>query len=190
MNFRIIAIAAFVLLIVLVLIRAAILRRRGVKAIVFGKTDKSDFLLAIPILFFVYALVGLPLPNFLRHKMIDSDILGWCGVALCAAALIWFAVTLRCFGHSFRVGIDENTKDELITGGTFALSRNPLYAGFDAFFIGQLFIAPNLASLIVAVFFGAVIHRQILREEKFLRAHYGREYADYCGKVRRYLLTF
>ena len=59
--------------------------------------------------------------------------------------------------------------------------------GFDAFFIGQLFIAPNLASLIVAVFFGVVIHRQILREEKFLRAHYGQEYADYCGKVRRYL---
>ena len=187
MTFRIIAIVAFLLLIILVLIRAAILRRQGVKAMVFGQTDKSDFLLAIPILFFIYTLTGLPLPEFLRHRVIDSSILGWCGVILCAAALVWFAMTLRYFGRSFRVGIDENTKEKLITGGTFALSRNPLYVGFDAFFIGQLLIAPNLATLIVAVFFGAVIHRQILREEKFLRAHYGREYADYCGKVRRYL---
>jgi len=187
MNFHIIAIAAFALLIVLVLIRAAILRRQGVKVIVFGKTDKSDFLLAIPILFFVYALVGLPLPEILKHKVISGDIFGWCGVILCAAALVWFAVTLQTFGRSFRVGIDEDTKDKLITGSTFSISRNPLYVGFDAFFIGQLLIAPNLASLIVAVFFGAVIHRQILREEKFLRAHYGQEYADYCGRVRRYL---
>jgi len=181
------AIAAFALLIVLVLIRAAILRRQGVKAIVFGETDKSDFLLAIPILLFVYTLAGLPLPDILRHKVIGSDILGWCGVALCAAAIVWFAVTLQTFGRSFRVGIDESTKEKLITGGTFSLSRNPLYVGFDVFFIGQLLIARSLALLIVAVFFGAVIHRQILREEKFLQIHYGQDYADYCEKVRRYL---
>jgi len=187
MIFQIIAIAAFLLLIVLVLIRAAILRRQGVKAMVFGKTDKSDFLLAIPVLFFVYTLTGLPLPELLQRRVIDSDIFGWCGAVLCAAALVWFAVTLQNFGRSFRVGIDESTKDKLITSGTFSLSRNPLYVGFDVFFIGQLLIAPNLALLLVAVFFGTVIHRQILREEKFLRAHYGQEYADYCGKVRRYL---
>ncbi|MCL2343640.1 MAG: isoprenylcysteine carboxylmethyltransferase family protein [Firmicutes bacterium] len=187
MDFRYIAVTAFALLIVLVLIRAAILRRQGIKVIIFGETDKSDFLLILPILFFVYALIGLPLPELLKHRALDSELLGWCGVALCAAALVWFAVTLRHFGSSFRVGIDENTKEKLITGGTFSLSRNPLYIGFDVFFIGQLLIAPNLASLIVVLFFGAVIHRQILREEKFLRAHYGQEYADYCGKVRRYL---
>jgi len=187
MIFQIIAITAFLLLIALALVRAAILRRQGVKAMVFGQTDKSDFLLVIPVLFFVYALAGLPLPGILTYHVINSDTLRWTGAVLCAAALVWFAMTLRYFGRSFRVGIDENTKEKLITGGTFALSRNPLYVGFDAFFIGQLLIAPNLATLIVAVFFGAVIHRQILREEKFLRAHYGREYADYCGKVRRYL---
>jgi len=186
-HFQIIAITAFALLIILVLVRAAILRRHGVKAIVFGETDKSDFFLAIPILFFVYALFGFPLPEFLARRIIDNDILNWCGAILCIAAIVWFAVTLKHFGRSFRVGIDENTKERLITCGTFSLSRNPLYMGFDAFFIGQLLIAPNLASLIVVLFFGAVIHRQILREEKFLRTHYGQEYADYCGKVRRYL---
>ena len=185
--FRYIAITAFLSLIILVLIRAAVLKRQGVKAILFGKTDKSDFALSIPILFFVYALIGLPLPAFLRYKVTDSAVLGWCGVILCAAAIAWFAAALRGFGRSFRVGIDEDTKDKLITGGAFSISRNPLYVGFDVFFIGQLLMAPNLAMLAVAVVFAAVIHRQILREEKFLRGHYGREYVNYCGKVRRYL---
>ncbi|MDR2500992.1 MAG: hypothetical protein LBD37_07940 [Treponema sp.] len=31
------------------------------------------------------------------------------------------------------------------------------------------------------------IHRQILREEKFLKKHYGNEYEEYCNQVRRYL---
>jgi hypothetical protein len=31
-----------------------------------------------------------------------------------------------------------------------------------------------------------MIHRQILRKEKFLKAHYGADYESYCRKVRRY----
>ena len=30
-------------------------------------------------------------------------------------------------------------------------------------------------------------HRQILREEAFLKKQYGGEYAAYCAKVRRYI---
>ncbi|MDR0305399.1 MAG: hypothetical protein LBI42_01030 [Chitinispirillales bacterium] len=37
------------------------------------------------------------------------------------------------------------------------------------------------------MFFVTVIHRQVLREEKFLRKHYGEEYENYCRRVRRYL---
>jgi protein-S-isoprenylcysteine O-methyltransferase Ste14 len=32
-----------------------------------------------------------------------------------------------------------------------------------------------------------VIHRQILREEAFLQSHYGEEFTQYRGKVRRYI---
>jgi protein-S-isoprenylcysteine O-methyltransferase Ste14 len=32
-----------------------------------------------------------------------------------------------------------------------------------------------------------LIHRQVLREESYLRDHYGEEYSEYCGQVRRYL---
>jgi protein-S-isoprenylcysteine O-methyltransferase Ste14 len=32
-----------------------------------------------------------------------------------------------------------------------------------------------------------LFHRQVLREEDYLRQHYGQAYMDYCNRVRRYL---
>jgi len=45
---NILSVCAFAAFVVIVLIRAAIMRNNGIKAIVFGVTDKSDFLL-VPI---------------------------------------------------------------------------------------------------------------------------------------------
>ena len=108
-------------------------------------------------------------------------------VLICTASLIWFGITLNIFGKSFRVGIDENTTEKLITNGTFSISRNPIYLAFMTFFIGFFIVYPNITSSIGLVFIIAMIHRQILREEKFLNNHYGKEYEEYCNKVRRYI---
>jgi protein-S-isoprenylcysteine O-methyltransferase Ste14 len=32
-----------------------------------------------------------------------------------------------------------------------------------------------------------LLHRQVLREEEYLRKHYGEEYTQYSRRVRRYL---
>ncbi|WP_168162537.1 phosphatidylethanolamine N-methyltransferase family domain-containing protein [Mycobacterium haemophilum] len=32
-----------------------------------------------------------------------------------------------------------------------------------------------------------LIHRQVLREEDFMRQRYGQEYLEYCSHVRRYI---
>ncbi|MDL2253987.1 isoprenylcysteine carboxylmethyltransferase family protein [Ruminococcaceae bacterium OttesenSCG-928-I18] len=179
------------LLIALVLSRSILLRRQGVKAVVFGKTDKSDFLLLPVILLFVYsllaALFGLPFPALLLRPFWQAVFTDCIAVALCTGSLVWFALTLKAFGRSFRVGIDEGTRDELITDGTFSLSRNPLYVAFIAFFLGFFLSAPNCMSALFLLFLTTMVHRQILREKKFLAAHYGAAYEQYCARVRRYL---
>ncbi|MDR0463989.1 MAG: hypothetical protein LBG94_02600 [Treponema sp.] len=122
------------ILIIMVLIRAAILRRHGIKAVVFGVTNKTDFIIIPVILFFFYGLlssvINLPFPDILVKSFLNSDVLYIIAVIICTISLIWFGITLNVFGKSFRVGIDENTKDQLITKGTFAISRNPVYLGF------------------------------------------------------------
>jgi protein-S-isoprenylcysteine O-methyltransferase Ste14 len=175
----------------MVITRAIILRRHGIKAVVFGVTDKTDYFLVPVIITFFYALTAsftnLPFPAVLTKLFIENNILIVCAIVICTASLVWFAITLKIFGKSFRVGIDEKTNDKLITNGTFTVSRNPIYIAFIAFFTGILAAYPNVVSLLFVVFLTAMVHRQVLREEKFLKSHYGEEYEKYCEKVRRYL---
>ena len=53
--------------------------------------------------------------------------------------------------------------------------------------LGQFLIFSNW---ILLVYIGAAIwlfHRQVLREEDYLKQYYGNEYLEYCDRVRRYL---
>jgi protein-S-isoprenylcysteine O-methyltransferase Ste14 len=179
------------LLIIMVLIRSAMLRRHGIKVIVFGVTHKTDFLIIPVVLLFLYAMLSpifnFPFPNILTANFWENKILYICAVVLCFITLIWFAVTLKVFGKSFRVGIDENTKNDLITNGTFSISRNPIYLAFITFFTGMFLSYPNIISSLFLLLIILTIHRQILREEAFLKKQYGDEYEKYCKKVRRYI---
>jgi protein-S-isoprenylcysteine O-methyltransferase Ste14 len=179
------------ILILMVLIRSAILRSNGIKAIVFGVTDKTDFFMLPVILFFLYALLStifdLPFPPILKNLFWRNTILAVCAIAICTASLVWFGLTLKTFGKSFRVGIDENSNEKLITNGTFSISRNPIYLAFITFFIGLFLSYPNVISSVFLALLGLAVHRQILREEEFLKNHYGKEYEEYCTKVRRYI---
>ena len=178
-------------LIIMVLIRAIMLRRHGIKAIVFGVTDKTDYFIIPVVLLFFYALlssiVNLPFPDILFKSFFEMRILYILSIIICTISLIWFGITLKIFGKSFRVGIDEKSKDELITKGTFSLSRNPIYTGFIAFFTGILIAYSNITILFFLIFLVIMIHRQIAREEIFLKNHYGDEYEKYCKKVRKYM---
>ena len=178
-------------LVVMVLVRAAMLRRRGIKAIVFGETDKTDFVIIPVVVFFFYTLLAavfnLPLPYILKRYFWESAVLDWIAVIICTASLVWFGITLKVFGNSFRVGIDEKTEDKLITGGTFAFSRNPIYTAFIAFFLGMFLAYPVITIALFLIFLTIMIHRQILREEVFLKNHYKGEYEEYCRRVRRYI---
>ena len=182
---------AFILLAALAAGRGLMLRRRGKNPFVFGRTHKSDFLLVPAVAFFFYAILAsvflLPFPEFLLFSLFSNQILSWIGIIICYASLVWFALTLKTFGESFRIGIDEDTKDKLVTTGTFSLSRNPLYLAMLAFVTGMILIHSNLVACIAMVFFAIMINRQISREEAFLKIHYGSEYEEYCQKVRRFL---
>ena len=188
---NIISVCLFVLFVAIVLIRATMLRRHGIRVIVFGQTDKSDFILVPLVLAIAYTALartfGLPILEVLIRPFWNSEIPGWGGLVLCVIAIVGFALTLVSFGKSFRVGIDESKPDKLVTSGMFSLSRNPIYVCFLMFFAGLFLIHRNIVIAVSILLFALAIHRQVLREEKFLAAHYGADYEDYRKKVRRYL---
>jgi len=173
----------------MVLTRVLMLRRRGIEAMNFGKIDKTDFLIPPFALFYFYLVFAhtFNLPTLSKPVFFDSEIISWIGVFFCLAGLSLLLWSLVSFGRSFRVGIDTEHPDQLITTGVFAFSRNPIYVAFAFILLGQFLIFPNW---ILFVYLGAGIwlfHRQVLREEEYLKKHYGKEDLQYSHRVTRYL---
>jgi protein-S-isoprenylcysteine O-methyltransferase Ste14 len=180
---------AIVLLLGTVLTRVYLLNRAGTKAMHFGDIDKTDFLIPPLALFYFYTIFAAAFnwPLVSAQKFFQSDIVAWIGVALCFGGVLALLLSLISFGKSFRVGIDVDNPDELVTTGVFAVSRNPIYVGFISVLIGQFLVFPNWIPLVYLVAASWLIHRQVLREEEFMRNHYGQQYAEYCKRVRRYV---
>lgn len=174
---------------VLVAVRLIVLRRSGTDALHFGSTDRKDFLIPPFALVYFYVIFagafGWPLVG--SQRFFDSDVLSWIGVVLCFTGLLMVVASLVAFGTSFRVGIDTDHPDKLVTSGVFAISRNPIYVGFGLVLLGQFLVFPSWIPLIYLLAAVWLFNRQVLREESFMREHYGREYAEYCSRVRRYL---
>ena len=138
-----------VLLLGMVLARVAMLRRQGVRAMNFGKQDKTDFLIP-PFAFFYFYLVfadAFGWPTVSRQTFFASGAAAWLGVALCLTGLLFLFWSLVSFGRSFRVGIDDENPDKLVTGGVFAWSRNPIYVAFWLILAGSVPGVPELAAV-------------------------------------------
>ena len=110
-----------------------------------------------------------------------------CGLVLMAAGTAVFIAAFRTLKDSWRAGIDEGQKTELVTDGVYRVSRNPAFLGFDLLYLGS---ALALGSAVLFAAAGAVaimIHLQILEEEKHLAKMFGAPYLTYKKGVRRYL---
>ena len=96
------AASTIVLLIGMVLIRAAILRRNGIEAMSFGKIDKTDFLIPPFALFYFYLIIAnaFHFPRVSTQVFFHSGIAAWVGVVFCLAGLCLWA---GAWSHSGRV---------------------------------------------------------------------------------------
>ena len=98
-----------------------------------------------------------------------------------------FLISVLCMKDSWRAGIPDRDRTELVTEGIYAFSRNPAFLGFDLQYIGLLLMFCNLLTGMFSVFAITMLHLQILQEERYLTAAFGPEYLQYRRHVLRYL---
>ena len=110
-----------------------------------------------------------------------------CGAALGLAGGLIFAAAVVTMRDSWRAGIAEQDKTELITQGIYQISRNPAFLGFDCVYIGLALMFFNLPLLACSLFAVVMLHLQILQEEQYLEQAFGGAYVRYREKVHRYL---
>lgn len=110
------------------------------------------------------------------------------GLALYGAGLSGTIAAQATMGASWRIGVDETERTDLVTGGPFALVRNPIYATMIPTSAGLVLLVPNLAALagLLALATALQLQTRLVEEPHLLQAH-GPIYAQYASRVGRFL---
>ena len=108
-------------------------------------------------------------------------VVGGLGAAILASGLFGF----------FRAGNDPEPwkKDtQLVTSGLYRFSRNPMYLGMVMVQLGIALFCQSIGGVLSVPLAIALVDRFVIaREEPHLRATFGRDYENYCKRVRRWL---
>ncbi len=184
--------------------RALFLRSRSIRVLVVdlpcsATQAVTDLLFLTCVILWVYETLAYALPmsfhlipTSLSPVVVKNLVSKVVGMVLSILGLVIYGLALWAMGESWRLGIDREAPGPLVSNGIFALSRNPIYVGLDLVTLGAFFVVGRLVLLVVALAIVALFHRQIRREESFLRDAYGDQYREYCNRVGRYfrLLRF
>jgi len=120
-------------------------------------------------------------PEFIKYFGVIISVLG---VALTFVA--------QCqMGKSWRVGVNEEEKTELIKHGLYAHVRNPIYTGAFIFCLGLLLVLPSFYMFVCVA--GVVVSIEVLVrfvEEPYLTKQHGEVFHQYVKTTGRYSPLF
>ena len=178
----------------IVLKSVIVAKRTGKNPFVLPKGDNVYGLVGfyfklVLIAIFVYIIVYAVFPTwhdyFLPILQLANPTINYIGLALLFISLVWTVIAQTNMQNSWRIGIDTETKTELVTSGLFAISRNPIFFGMIITLLGAFLATPNALTALLLILGYILIQIQIRLEEEFLTKEHGQKYLKYKQKVRR-----
>jgi protein-S-isoprenylcysteine O-methyltransferase Ste14 len=134
------------------------------------------------------ALVGDAAGAFDRLSALDHAGLRAAGLAVMVLALLVTSKAQVDLRDSWRIGVDQGERTELVTDGTFRVVRNPIFTGMLAFGVGSALVAPSLIAIVGAALIVAGLEIQVRGvEEPYLLQTHGTNYISYAARVGRFL---
>ena len=163
-------------------------RQQGVQTDQIGKGTKPKDLLLVERLMkaATYTIVPVEIVSILGRFQMWNNGLCWLGIGIAFLGVAVFLIAVITMRSSWRAGIPESDKTELVTDGIYRFSRNPAFLGFDLMYIGLLVAYFNIFHLLFVVFAVTMLHLQILQEEAFLADAFGDKYLEYRKHTGRY----
>jgi protein-S-isoprenylcysteine O-methyltransferase Ste14 len=114
--------------------------------------------------------------------------LRWIGLVV---SLAGFGLTLAAqsgMGASWRIGVDETERTDLVTTGLFGVVRNPIFTAMCVAVAGLTLMAPTGAAVAALVCLVVAVQLQVrVVEEPYLLANHGAAYAAYTARVGRFV---
>ena len=143
-----------------------------------------------PLVFVAALVVGELVDRFVVRWSVPGGVA--VRIALSALAVVSaLAIALPAIGLFRRTGQDPKPwqpTPELVFGGPYRFTRNPMYVGMTLLTIGLGAAAGTLWTVPLACAALGVVHvLAVLPEERYLTAKFGESYLRYKARVRRYL---
>lgn len=136
---------------------------------------------------FIFTLLPSVYPLLVPIPYLSHDAFVWSGIILLVLAMIWIPLAQTQMQKSWRIGIDEDVKTELVYRGLFKVSRNPIFLGMRIMLLGLFFILPNAVMLATWIAGELLVQVQVRLEEEFLTRIHGESYLAYRKQVRRWI---
>lgn len=177
-----------------VLKSVVVAKRIGKNPLVFPKDDSAYGLIGCYfkltlLAMFIYVISFALFPSWHDHFLpiaeLNLEITKYIGLAVLLSSLAWTVIAQEDMKNSWRIGIDKDTKTELVTSGLFTISRNPIFFGMIMSLCGLFLATPNALTALFLILGYVLIQVQIRLEEDFLTKEHGQKYLDYKQKVRR-----
>ncbi len=188
MLYQALALAVLLAFYAIYFTKALLQRRQGIQTRQIGKRKEKD-LHTVETLMSVATLCA-PAAQMLSIAFSWSCLPAPARLAGFAIALLGDAVFLTAvvtMKNSWRAGIPQSDRTELIQNGIYRWSRNPAFLGFDLMYVGVCLMFCNPATVVCSLFAMVTLHLQILQEEKYLLVTFGAPYEAYRRSVCRYL---
>lgn len=135
----------------------------------------------------VLVLAGVPVPSVVVDRQVSSAV----AVLGFVVALFGVVVTLRAqsaMRDSWRIGVDESERTDLVRTGLFAWVRNPVFTAMVAVSLGVALMVPTVVAAAALVCLVAAVHIQVrVIEEPYLQRVHGDAYAAYRTRAGRFL---
>ncbi len=187
----------FTLFFVFVLPTYITYKKTKINPITFGKEDTAHnfvgnvfkVLIILLIITFSANLINENwyIKYFVPIVYLENKVLFYIGFLLLHFSIFWIFIAQMQMGTSWRIGIDEKNKTNLVTMGLFSVSRNPIFLGILVSIFGVFMILPNVFTFFIAFAAYIVIQIQIRLEEEFLLKEFGENYKIYKKNTRRIL---
>jgi protein-S-isoprenylcysteine O-methyltransferase Ste14 len=119
---------------------------------------------------------------------LDVDALHVLGIVLATlGGLSVFAAQLG-MGENWRIGVSDEQRTDLVTGGWFSVCRNPIYAAMIVGWTGFGLMVPTWLALaaVVVIAIGLELLVRVVEEPYLIRTH-GTEYGAYAARVGRFV---
>lgn len=112
------------------------------------------------------------------------------GIALTVAG---YAATIWCYvimGNAWRIGINRQEKNQLVTAGPYRWIRHPIYAFQTMMLLGAVLLLPTICSVAIIFLHLFFVLIKAKDEEAYLLTVHGEAYREFMAKTGRLLPKF